>query len=212
MHIKHFKTKLIVLLGVISFITLLLIPTPAGLSLEGKRALAVFVLSLSLWVTNYLPLAITSLMGIALIPLLNIMSVEKTYSTFGNNAIFFILGALMLAASLYKTGLGSRLAYLLISRFDSNPKRITVGILLSSAILSFIMPEHAVAAMLFPIVFEIVETLKLKPLRSKFAKSLFLSLAWGAVIGGITTYLGGARNLLAVGILQKNYDLTVGFF
>ncbi|MGM0411142.1 MAG: SLC13 family permease [Bacillota bacterium] len=212
MHIKHFKTKLIVLLGIISFFTLLFVPTPAGLSLEGKRALAVFVLSLSLWVTNYLPLAITSLMGIALIPLLNIMSVEKTYSTFGNNAIFFILGALMLAASLYKTGLGSRLAYILISRFDSNPQNITVGILLSSAVLSFIMPEHAVAAMLFPIVFEIVETLKLKPLRSKFAKSLFLSLAWGAVIGGITTYLGGARSLLAVGILQKNYDLTVGFF
>ena len=212
MHIKDLKKKIIVLIGIISFFTLLLMPNPTDLSVEGQRALAVFVLSLSLWVTNFLPLAITSLMGIALIPLLHIMSLETTYATFGNNAIFFILGALMLAASLYKTGLGTRLAYKLITYFDHEPRRISVGILLSSAVLSFIMPEHAVAAMLFPIVFEIAETLELKPLESNFGKSLFLSMAWGAVIGGITTFLGGARNLLAVGILQKSYGLSIGFF
>ncbi|PUU86950.1 SLC13 family permease [Halanaerobium sp.] len=37
-------------------------------------------------------------------------------------------------------------------------------------------------------------------------------MAWGTVIGGITTYLGGARNLLAVGLLEKHYGISIGFF
>lgn len=212
MHTRDLYKKVIVILGIISFFILLIIPTPEGLAVEGKRALAVFLLCLSLWVTSFLPLAITSLLGIALIPLLGVMTPSTTYSTFGNNAIFFILGALMLAAALYKTGLGTRLAYRLITYFDHKPKRITAGIMISSTALSCIMPEHAVAAMLFPIVFEIAESLDLQPLESNFGKTLFLSMAWGSVIGGITTFLGGARSLLAVGILQKNYGMTIGFF
>jgi sodium-dependent dicarboxylate transporter 2/3/5 len=191
---------------------LIIISGPEGLSAEGRKATAVFLLCLSLWVTGYLPLAITSLMGIALIPLLGILSPTKTYAIFGNNAIFFILGALMLAAALYKTGLGTRIAYRLIVFFDDRPSKIVAGIIITSASLSCIMPEHAVAAMLFPIVFEIARSLNLKPLESNFGKALFLSLAWGAVIGGVTTFLGGARNILAVSILQKNYDMTIGFF
>jgi sodium-dependent dicarboxylate transporter 2/3/5 len=74
------------------------------------------------------------------------------------------------------------------------------------------MPEHAVAAMLFPIILEIAVSLDLKPLESNYGKLLFLTMAWGAVIGGITTYLGGARNLLAVGLLEKHYGMSIGFF
>lgn len=204
--------KIIVFIGVAVFLLLVLIPAPEGLTPEAKKALAVFALCLSLWVTVLLPLAITSIMGIALIPFLNIMPASETYSLFGNTAIFFILGALMLAAALYKTGLGTRIAYLLVTRFDENPVRILAGIIITSALLSCIMPEHAVAAMLFPIIFEIAKSLGLTPLESNFGKALFLTMAWGAVIGGVTTFLGGARNLLAVGILEKNYDMTIGFF
>ena len=204
--------KIVVIIGVAIFFILLVMPTPEGLTPEGRKALAVFSLCLSLWVTGMLPLAITSIMGIALIPFFNIMSAAETYSLFGNTAIFFILGALMLAAALYKTGLGTRIAYLLVTRFDEKPIRILAGIIITSASLSCIMPEHAVAAMLFPIVFEIAKSLELTPLESNFGKGLFLSMAWGAVIGGVTTFLGGARNLLAVGILEKNYNMTIGFF
>jgi sodium-dependent dicarboxylate transporter 2/3/5 len=73
------------------------------------------------------------------------------------------------------------------------------------------MPEHAVAAILFPIVFELVKSLKLKPLESNFAKAAFLALAWGAVVGGITTFLGGARNILAVGLLENTYGISINF-
>ncbi len=204
--------KAILITGILLFLILIIIPAPTGLSPEGKRALAVFSLCISLWVTGYLPLAITSLLGMSLIPLLGIIDAAEAFALFGDRAIFFILGALMLAAALYKTGLGARLAYFLLLRFNKRPRNIILGIMLSAAFLSCLMPEHAVAAMLFPIVLEIAHSMKLKPLKSEFGKALFIALAWGAIIGGITTYLGGARNLLAVSLLEKNYGLTIGFF
>ncbi|SIQ33264.1 SLC13 family permease [Halanaerobium kushneri] len=199
-------------IGILIFIVLLLLPTFDGLSLAGQRALAVFVLVLTLWVTHVLPLSVTSLLGIALLPLLNVMSIEYTFSLFGSKAIFFILGALILASGLYQTGLGSRLAFKIISFSGSSPLKLLYGILFAAASLSLIMPEHAVAALLFPIVLEIAVSLGLKPLESNYGKLLFLTMAWGTVIGGITTYLGGARNLLAVGLLEKHYGISIGFF
>jgi sodium-dependent dicarboxylate transporter 2/3/5 len=198
--------------GIIFFLILLLMPTMSGLTPAGQRALAVFVLVLSFWLTHVLPLSVTSLLGIALLPLLNVMSIEYTFSLFGSKAIFFILGALILASGLYQTGLGSRLAFKIISFSGSSPLKLLYGILFSASFLSLIMPEHAVAALLFPIVLEIAVSLELKPLESNYGKLLFLTMAWGTVIGGITTYLGGARNLLAVGLLEKHYGISIGFF
>jgi len=187
-------------------------PTMAGLTPAGQRALAVFVLVLTFWISHVLPLSVTSLLGIALLPLLNVMSLEYTFSLFGSKAIFFILGALILASGIYQTGLGSRLAFKIISASGSSPLKLLYGILFSAAFLSLIMPSHAVAALLFPIVLEVVVSLDLKPLESNYGKLLFLTMAWGAVIGGITTYLGGARNLLAVDLLENHYGISIGFF
>lgn len=206
----NFKMTLL-FAGILIFILLLFIPTPADLSVEGKRALAIFTLCLTLWVTNYLPLAITSILGIALIPLFNVLPAVDTFAIFGNRAVFFILGALIIAAAIYKTGIARRVSYLFISKIDNSFENIILSIIGISYSLSLIMPEHAVAAILFPIVFQIVESLKLTPLESNFAKAAFLALAWGAVVGGITTFLGGARNILAVGLLENTYGISITF-
>lgn len=204
--------RFIAIIGIIIFFSVLLLPAPDGLSPEGKKAFAVFILCLTLWVTQVFPLAVTALLGIALMPLLNILSLDRTFALFGNKAIFFILGALILAAGLYQTGLGSRIAFRIIGAFGNSPKRLLLGILASASLLACIMPEHAVAALMFPIIYEIANSLELKPLESNYGKLLFLTMAWGSIIGGITTYLGGARNLLAVGLLENKYNISIGFF
>ncbi|MFQ6082167.1 MAG: SLC13 family permease [Candidatus Aminicenantia bacterium] len=202
---------LILLITLIIFIGILLLPTPEGLSIPGQKALAIFSLCLILWVTNVIPLSITSLLAIVLLPLLNVLDAKTAYSLFGNNAVFFILGAFILAAALMSSGLSTRLALFFLTKFKKSPKRLLMGILLSSAFLAFWMPEHVVAALMFPIILEIADSLKLEPDKSIYGKAIFLSLAWGAVIGGVATFLGGARNPLAIGILYEDYKMKIGF-
>ncbi len=189
----------------------ILFPTPEGLTSEGQSAIAVFALCFVLWVTQALPLAVTSLLAIVLLPLLRVIPPTRAFALFGNPVIFFILGAFILAAALLKSGLSTRLAVLFLSRFGGSPRSLLAGVVFSGGLLAFWMPEHAVAALLFPIVLEIARALELPPLRSSYARALFLSLAWGAVIGGIATFLGGARAPLALGILNEHYGQTIGF-
>jgi sodium-dependent dicarboxylate transporter 2/3/5 len=77
--------------------------------------------------------------------------------------------------------------------------------------MAFFMSEHAVAAMNFPIIVEIVGVLRLKPHRSNYARALFLAMAWGTTIGGVATLLGGARAPLALGMLREATGQSFSF-
>lgn len=189
--------------------------TPEGLSPErpeaAQRALAVFVICMALWLTNYIPLAATGLLAIALLPLLNVLPSKEAFALFGNQAVFFILGVFLLAGAMIATGLSKRLTLVFLQRFDRSPRMLVAGVLLTSAFLALWMPEHAVAAMIFPIVVEIAEALKLEKGRSQYAKMLFLALAWGSIIGGVGTILGGARAPLALGLLEEYSGEQISF-
>jgi sodium-dependent dicarboxylate transporter 2/3/5 len=176
-----------------------------------QRALAVFVLCLALWVTHVIPLAITGLLAFGLLPALGVTSPATAFSHLGNKAVFFMLGVFLLAAAMIATGLSKRLTLVLLKRVDDTPRKLFVGVLVTSSLLALWMPEHAVAAMMFPIVLEIVQALKLQPEKSSYARLLFMGLAWGAVIGGVGTFLGGARAPLAITLYQEYFDEHIGF-
>lgn len=203
--------KFILTIGILSFLIILLSPAPENLSSSGKNALAVFILCVSFWITNAIPLSITGLIAIVSIPVFKIMDSKTTFSYFGNSAVFFILGAFILSTAMMKTGLSKRLAILFLKQFDRNADMLSFGILVTSFFLTFWMPEHVVAALLFPIILEIAKNLKLKPQQSNLGKKLFLSMAWGTVIGGVSTFLGGARNPLAIEMLKETYNLDISF-
>jgi len=182
-----------------------------GLSPEGKKSIALFILIFSMWVSNIIPLAVTGLLVFVLIPVLGILSPTSSFSLLGNRAVFFILGAFILSGGIMKSGLSRRVAMLLIRRFSGNGNKLLIGIFLTSGILSFFMPEHAVAAILFPVILEIAHNFKIRPGRSKISRYLFLSMAWGCVAGGVGTMLGGARAPLAAGLLYQSFGINIGF-
>lgn len=184
---------------------------PTGLSVAGYHAVVLFGAAIFLWVSGLLPIAVTALLSMVMLPLLGIMEAKKTYALFGNEAVFFILGAFILAAAMTGTGLSARLARAMLSRFGRTPTRLALTVFLLSALLSFVMSEHAVAAMMFPVVAEIAAALRLEKGESSYGRLLFMSIAWGCIIGGIATFLGGARAPLAAGMLRENTGLSFSF-
>ncbi len=175
---------------------------PAGLSSSGWHALVIFGVCLLLWLTQLLPLAVTSILGLALLPLLGVLPSATTYAMFGSPSVFFILGAFMLAAGAIRTGLSEHLALTLLARFGTGPRRLLLAMLGIPACMAFFMPEHAVAAVFLPIAWEVVRGLDLQP-GNRYAQSVFLATAWGAIIGGVATLLGGARGPLALALVQE---------
>jgi len=188
------------------FIILLQQEGPEDLSQEGYKALCLFFLCVSLWATNVIPLSATSLLAIAAVPLMGIMDASTAYSFFGNQAVFFILGAFILSGAMIACGLSLRLSFWVIQNWGSSPGSLITAIYFFGAVSSCFMSEHAVAAMLFPIVSEIVNALNLPRGKSVLAKGLYFSLAWGCIIGGAMTALGGGRVPLAAEMLEKTTD------
>lgn len=207
---KHFKTTFL-LLGLLTGLAILILPPPPGLSPEGMKCLGVAVICFSLWVLQSIPLAATSLLAIILLPTFNILGRTRVFSFFGNSAVFFLLGVFILSGAIIRTGLSKRLAFLFIKQFGKSPRGIVLGITFSAAFFALFIPAHAVAAMLFPVVLEIANALRIDKGKSPLGKSLFLALAWGAVVGGIGTYMGGARVPLAVEFLRETYGRSIGF-
>ncbi|MFQ5963052.1 MAG: SLC13 family permease [Candidatus Scalinduaceae bacterium] len=201
----------VIFFAVLLFAVMLYLPTPQGLTDGGKKALAIFALCVIFWISHVIPLMITSLLAIILFPLMGVLPADKTYALFGNQAVFFILGAFILASSVMRTGLSTRMALVFLKWFGHSPRVLLLGVIALSAFFSFWMSEHAVAAMMFPIVTAIAESLELKPTESNYGRALFLAMAWGCVIGGVATFLGGARAPLAVGILRDATGESIGF-
>jgi solute carrier family 13 (sodium-dependent dicarboxylate transporter), member 2/3/5 len=103
------------------FAVLLGLQGPNDLSLEGYKVLCLFILCVSLWSTNLIPLSITSLLAIASVPLLGIMDASQAYSYFGNKAVFFILGVFILSAAMIACGLSTRISIWIMEHWCGTP-------------------------------------------------------------------------------------------
>ena len=191
------------------FALLIFLPLP-GFNEHAHEALAVFAVAAFLWATSALPLAITGIVVLLLLPLSGAVSTQITYSYFGNDAVFFVLGAFILASPVMRSGLSTRLALQLITRFGRGPRSLLLSLFCLSSFLAFFISEHAVAAMLYPIVLEIVEASKAK-VEGRFGFAAFLTMGWGAIIGGTMTLLGGARAPLALGMLNSISNTHISF-
>jgi sodium-dependent dicarboxylate transporter 2/3/5 len=185
------------------FAVLLGLQGPNDLSPEGYKVLCLFILCVSLWSTNLIPLSITSLLAIASVPLLGIMDASQAYSYFGNKAVFFILGVFILSAAMIACGLSTRISIWIMEHWSGTPGQLVTSTYCFAAFSSCFMSEHAVAVILFPVIHEIAQSLNLKRDNSVFGKSMYFAMAWGCIIGGAMTVLGGGRVLLGVEMLEK---------
>ena len=209
--LKSRKDIIIIFLSIFIVVLFYLLPTPSGLSHDGQVMIGILIMAAILWVTEAIPLAVTGLLIMILQPLMGVIPAKEVFSSFGNQAVFFLIGAFIIAGAIEKYGLHKRIALGFLKHFEDSPRFFTFGIMLSCALLSFIMPEHGVAALFLPIITSILLVMKLVPRESNFGKISLLCVAYGCSIGSLGTLIGGARNPLTISFLSE-IGINVSFF
>jgi len=189
-------------LPVLLLLIVLLLPRPDGLTYEGQAMFAVLAFAASVFILQPIPLGLAGIIVLVLPLILGVTTVTDTFHSFGNSAVFFLIGAFIIAAVVEKTPLHRRVALSFLKVAGKSPKLLVLGTMLAGASLSFIMPEHGVIVLLVPILMYTVVGMGLVPLRSNLAKSIMIGAAYGATIGSLGTPLGGARNPLTIGFLK----------
>lgn len=184
-------------LGPILATAIVLAPTPEGLTVEGQRGLAVLALCVVWWLLTPVALPVTALVGLALLPVLGVLEPREAFSLFGNQAVFFVVGVFLVAAAMLRSGLSKRLALWCMRRMAGSEDLLAGAVLFLSWALCAVVVSHAVAALMLPIVLGLIQALDLGP-RSRLARRLLLSMAWGTIIGSNLTLFSSARASLAL--------------
>ncbi|MCC6927910.1 MAG: DASS family sodium-coupled anion symporter [Gemmatimonadaceae bacterium] len=203
--------RAILVIGIAVSLWIYLAPLPAGLTPQGKTGCAIFLLCTTLWVTNAVPFGVTGLLSIALLAITGAMKTSEAFAAFGNSAVFFLIGVFIIGGAMVDSGLSKRSALLFLRYFERSPYAFATGMMLAAAFGTMWMPNQATSAMLFPIAVEVAQALRLRPLHSNYAKTLFLSLGWGAMVGSNASFLGSTRAALALGMLRESYGRTISF-
>ncbi len=178
----------------------------------GMAALGVMAFALVLWITEALPFHITGLMALIFLTLLKVGKYKEIISTgFGNDIVVFFIGVLVITAFITKSGLGKRISAVILSITGNSTKAILFGFLAAGVILSMWITDMAVAAMLMPLARAILQEEGCKPKESNFGKALMISVAWGALIGGIGTPAGTGANPIALQFLANMAGIRLSF-
>ncbi len=216
----HWRRTISLFLGPIVFIILLLLPMPA-LTPQAHRLAAVVGLILIYWIGEALPIPITSLLGPVLCIILGIASPGVVFAPFASPIIFLFLGSFLLAQGMIEQQLDQRIALSILSlRWVGNsPYRLLIAIAVIPPLISMWISDSATTAMIYPILLGIISAFSTlsqqaeKKLTSvRFNIGLLLTIAYGALIGGIGTPIGTPPNLIGIGMIDKILHVKIYFF
>ena len=136
--------------------------------------------------------------------LLGIDEPNNVAKSFMSDAVFFIMGSLMLAVAIVSQGLDSRLALGIIKLTGNKTWRIVVGFVSISAFLSSFIGEHTVTAMMMPVGLALIyNTSTNRAVTKNLAALILFSIAYGSAIGSIGTPSGGGRNVIMIEYWQE---------
>jgi len=223
---KGFKidwTRLIALLtGVGLFLVVYYSPSwpdavdPVGkhfvLSVQGKGAVAVFLLAGIWWVFEVVPIGVTSLVIGVTQALFLIRPAKEAFNDFMDPAVLFIFASLVIGLVFNKTGLTKRMAYKMLALVGEKTTTIYLGVFILIALLTHIMAHTGVAATVYPLLLAIYSLYGEGDKPTKFGKGLFIGMAYVCGAGSIITLLGAARGIVALGFFKEMAGAEVSFF
>jgi|TARA_B100000745_G_scaffold299315_1_gene249876 sodium-dependent dicarboxylate transporter 2/3/5 len=180
------------------------IPSPEGLTPKGHRTLIIVLVALVLIISESIPLPAVAILILIMEVILGVDTADGVASSFMSDAVFFIMGSLMLAVSIVYQGLDKRLALGVINITGNKTWRIVLGFVTISALLSSFIGEHTVAAMMLPVVLALIRNAGLETGKAtRLSTVLLFSIAYGCAIGSIGTPSGGGRNVIMIGYLSE---------
>jgi len=197
--------------GPLAFVVLRL-AAPGGLDAAQATVLGVGAWMAIWWISECLPLAVTALLPIALFPALGATTAREATAPFANDVVYLYLGGFLLAEALQHWRAHERIAFGVILRVGTDSRRLVLGAMLATALISMWISNTATAAMMYPIALAIGARFGDGPEARSQRVALLLGVAFAASIGGMTTLIGTPPNLILAGAARELIGVELGFF
>ncbi len=217
------RQKIGLFLGPALFLFFLLIPTPAGMTIEAQRVLASTAWIACWWITEAIPIPATSLMPVVLFPLTGALTTGESMSPYANHNVFLFLGGFTIAVCMERWNLHRRIALNIINLIGTSPTRLILGFMVATAFLSMWISNTATTMMMMPIGLAVIlqvailvkergiEGIDVRQGRFNFGTCLMLSIGYAASIGGVATLIGTPPNIIFAGVAEEMFGVDIGF-
>ncbi len=168
--------------------------------------LAILLGAVILFVTEKVRVDLVALMVMLALALTGILSGEQAIAGFSNEAVITIASVLILSGGLMRTGVAHLIGRRVLRLAGPRPSRLLPVLMMTVGVLSGFMNDIGITALMLPVVLEIARRIALAP------SKLLMPLAFGSLLGGMTTLIGTAPNILITGALADAGFEPFGMF
>ncbi|WP_290785153.1 DASS family sodium-coupled anion symporter [Halomonas sp.] len=200
-------------LGPALLLATLLLPPPVGMSEAAWACVGLALLMATWWSTEAVPIPVTSLLPMVLIPALGLGTMSEATGSYANPIIYLFLGGFLLGIAMQRWNLHRRLALHVLKLVGHQPRRQIGGFMIATGFLSMWVSNTATTIMMLPIGMSVISLLcdsdpdEIK----RYATALLLAIAYSASIGGVATLIGTPPNALLAGYLAEDRGIDIGF-
>ena len=157
-----------------------------------------------LYVTEKIPLALTSIIVCVGLNLTGVLTIKETFEGFVNGNVILFVAMFIVGGALFETGMASDIGGI-ITKFAKTEKQLIIAIMVIVGLLSGILSNTGTAAVLIPVVVGVAA-------KSGFARSkLLMPLVFAAALGGNLSLIGAPGNMIANTALES-VNMSFGFF
>ena len=169
-----------------------MLPAPAGMPPSAHAVAGLAAWMAVWWLTAVMPLAVTALLPLALLPLITPLGIDRVSRPYADPIIFLFLGGFFLAAATERWALHRRLALAVIGAVGTEPRRLVLGLMLATGFASMWISNTATAVMMLPLASAVLALARREAPDDATAlgRALMLGIGYSASIGGIGTLIG----------------------
>ena len=182
------------------------LPDPAVLADNIAFTAAIAILMAIWWIFEAIPLAATALVPLVTFPLFGVATFKATAAPYASDTIFLFMGGFFLALAMQRWNFHRRLALAIVLLIGTKPKRMVLGFMVATGLLSMWVSNTATAVMMLPIGISVLSTIGHLETEdgkmSNLGTALMLGIAYAASIASLSTPIGTPPNTLLKGYLE----------
>jgi sodium-dependent dicarboxylate transporter 2/3/5 len=199
--------RLLLIAGPLAALALFLALAAQGWSQPAAITAAVTLLCAIWWIFEPVPIPFTSLIPLAVFPLLGVLTPAQVGQSFGSPLILLLMGGFMLSTAMADSGAHRRIALYMVNLFGGGSARgLVLGFMAAAALLSMWISNTATTLMLLPVALAVLEQTD-----RRMNVPLLLGIAYAASIGGLGTPIGTPPNLIFMQVHLDRFGTTPSF-
>jgi anion transporter len=190
---------------------LLVVPTPAGASVDIMRAAALLLFAVGFWATGALPVHLTAIAFFLFAVLIAAAPAATIFAGFASTAFWLVFGGLIVGLAVERTGLGVRLADALLRLIGGSYLRVVAGVALVGLVLAFLMPSTmGRVVILVPIMTALADRLGFDA-GSRGRHGIVMATALGTFMPAATILPANVANMVLAGAAETIYSVHIRY-